>query len=115
LSVYFTQASVGLQWIFTTAVDPCDSTACRGYPEPIEHKDDCVPDIRQSSHQFAALMFPDWRKTVVGGNGNKKGPLAVANGPSLGRKRPRRAAATPSATAPQQHIIALHNRQVNLS
>jgi hypothetical protein len=33
----------------------------------------------------------------------KKGPLATASGPSLGRKRPRRAAVTPGATAPQQH------------
>ena len=32
----------------------------------------------------------------------KKGPLADASGPSLGRKRPRRAAVTRGATAPQQ-------------
>src|SRR5262249_58590322 len=34
---------------------------------------------------------------------DKKGPLATASGPSLGRKRPRRAAVTRNATAPQQH------------
>ena len=31
----------------------------------------------------------------------EKGPLALASGPSLGRKRPRRAAITPGATASQ--------------
>jgi hypothetical protein len=35
----------------------------------------------------------------------KKGPLAKASGPSLGRKRPRRAAIAPGATAPQQYAF----------
>ena len=38
----------------------------------------------------------------------KKGPLALASGPSLGRKRPRRAAIARGATAPQQYATALH-------
>src|SRR5215203_2770660 len=37
------------------------------------------------------------------GYGTKKGPLAIASGPSLGRKRPRRATVTPGATALQQN------------
>jgi hypothetical protein len=41
----------------------------------------------------------------------KKGPLALASGPSLGRKRPRRAAIARGATAPQQYAIALHKVQ----
>ena len=44
---------------------------------------------------------------IVGDVGNRlrqeKGPLADASGPSLGRKRPRRAAVTRGATALQQH------------
>src|SRR5262249_61785573 len=39
----------------------------------------------------------------------KKGPLATASGPSLGRKRPRRAAVTRGATAPQQHTVQRTN------
>jgi hypothetical protein len=42
----------------------------------------------------------------------KKGPLAMASGPSLGRKRPRRAAIAQGATAPQQYATALHKTQV---
>src|ERR1700680_1887480 len=45
----------------------------------------------------------------------KKGPLAGASGPSLGRKRPRRAAVTRGATAPQQHATAAHKKQVFLT
>ena len=45
----------------------------------------------------------------------KKGPLAVASSPSLGRKRPRRAAVTRGATAPQQHATAAHKKQVFLT
>jgi hypothetical protein len=41
----------------------------------------------------------------------KKGPLALASGPSLGRKRPRRAAIARGATAPQQYATALHKKQ----
>jgi hypothetical protein len=42
----------------------------------------------------------------------KKGPLAGANGPSLGRKRPRRAAVNAmSATALQQYVSAPHKKQ----
>jgi hypothetical protein len=41
----------------------------------------------------------------------KKGRLRCASGPSLGRKRPRRAAIAPSATAPQQYATALHKAQ----
>jgi hypothetical protein len=41
----------------------------------------------------------------------KKGPLALASGPSLGRKRPRRAAIAQGATAPQQYATALHKVQ----
>src|SRR6516225_5612588 len=41
----------------------------------------------------------------------KKGPLAMASGPSLGRKRPRRAAIARGATAPQQYATALHKVQ----
>src|SRR6478752_3472370 len=41
----------------------------------------------------------------------KKGPLALASGPSLGRKRPRRAAIARGATAPQQYAAALHKVQ----
>ena len=44
----------------------------------------------------------------------KKGPLALASGPSLGRKRPRRAAIAQGATAPQQYATALHKTQVLL-
>jgi hypothetical protein len=44
----------------------------------------------------------------------KKGPLAIASGPSLGRKRPRRAAIAQGATAPQQYATALHKAQVFL-
>jgi hypothetical protein len=35
----------------------------------------------------------------------------LASGPSLGRKRPRRAAIARGATAPQQYATALHKRQ----
>jgi hypothetical protein len=42
----------------------------------------------------------------------KKGPLAMASGPSLGRKRPRRAAIARGATAPQQYATAPHKAQV---
>ena len=42
----------------------------------------------------------------------KKGPLVKTSGPSLGRKRPRRAAAVQSTTAPQQYGTATHKRQV---
>ena len=43
----------------------------------------------------------------------EKGPLASdASGPSLGRKRPRRAAIARGATAPQQYATALHKVQV---
>jgi hypothetical protein len=42
----------------------------------------------------------------------KKGPFADANGPSLGRKRPRRAAVNAmSATALQQYVSAPHKKQ----
>jgi hypothetical protein len=41
----------------------------------------------------------------------KKGPLAIASGPSLGRKRPRRAAIAQGATAPQQYAAAAHQVQ----
>jgi hypothetical protein len=43
--------------------------------------------------------------------GKKKGPLALASGPSLGRKRPRRAATAQSAIAPQQYAAASHQNQ----
>src|SRR5690349_4932144 len=42
----------------------------------------------------------------------KKGPLALASGPSLGRKRPRRAATARSAIALQQYAAASHQNQV---
>jgi hypothetical protein len=45
------------------------------------------------------------------GKGKKKGPLEKASGPSLGRKRPRRAAIAQGATAPQQYATALHKVQ----
>jgi hypothetical protein len=45
----------------------------------------------------------------------KKGPLALASGPSLGRKRPRRAAIAQGATAPQQYAIAAHKAQAFLT
>jgi hypothetical protein len=41
----------------------------------------------------------------------KKGPLELTSGPSLGRKRPRRAAIAQGATAPQQYATALHKVQ----
>jgi hypothetical protein len=41
----------------------------------------------------------------------EKGPLALASGPSLGRKRPRRAAIAQGATAPQQYETAMHKVQ----
>jgi hypothetical protein len=41
----------------------------------------------------------------------KKGPLALASGPSLGRKRPRRAATARSAIALQQYAAASHQKQ----
>jgi hypothetical protein len=41
----------------------------------------------------------------------EKGATCDAGGPSLGRKRPRRAAVTQAATAPQQYDPALHNAQ----
>src|SRR3954463_2866583 len=41
----------------------------------------------------------------------KKGRLRMASGPSLGRKRPRRAAIARGATAPQQYATALHKVQ----
>src|SRR6516225_11059809 len=41
----------------------------------------------------------------------RKGAACDAGGPSLGRKRPRRAAVTQGATAPQQYDPALHNAQ----
>jgi hypothetical protein len=42
----------------------------------------------------------------------EKGPLECKSGPSLGRKRPRRAAIAQSTTAPQQYATALHKAQV---
>ena len=39
----------------------------------------------------------------------------MASGPSLGRKRPRRAAIAQGATAPQQYATALHKVQVFLN
>jgi hypothetical protein len=44
-------------------------------------------------------------------SGKKKGPLAKASGPSLGRKRPRRAAITRGVIAPQQYGAAAHSTQ----
>src|SRR3984893_15490534 len=55
------------------------------------------------------------RSEAIGRFAKKKGPLAVASGPSLGRKRPRRAAVTRGATAPQQHATAAHKTQVSLT
>src|SRR3954469_21510161 len=45
----------------------------------------------------------------------KKGRLKEQAAPSLGRKRPRRAAIARGATAPQQYAAALHKVQVLLS
>jgi hypothetical protein len=59
----------------------------------------CVQD-------FQPHLKPDNKKSD-----QKKGPLALASGPSLGRKRPRRAAIARGATAPQQYAIALHKVQ----
>jgi len=57
------------------------------------------------------------RSRVANHFGNKKGPLAGANGPSLGRKRPRRAAGTRRnrVTALQQYAPAPHKRQASLT
>src|ERR1700730_13669074 len=55
------------------------------------------------------------RSEAIGRFAQNKGPLAVASGPSLGRKRPRRAAVTRGATAPQQHATATHKKQVSLT
>jgi len=53
----------------------------------------------------------DWRRR------KEKGPLAVASGPSLGRKRPRRAAGTRRSriAALQQYASATHKGQVLLT
>jgi hypothetical protein len=54
---------------------------------------------------------PGWMTVAGKEQEKKKGPLALASGPSLGRKRPRRAAIARGATAPQQYATALHKTQ----
>ena len=51
-------------------------------------------------------------RCIAPGKGKKKGPLGeCTSGPSLGRKRPRRAAIARGATALQQYATALHKAQ----
>ena len=54
---------------------------------------------------------PRRNRRAVSGRRQRKGPLANASGPSLGRKRPRRAAVSAGATALQQDATAAHKAQ----
>src|SRR5262245_43251453 len=71
-----------------------------------------IPSVRPA---LAGRMTTD--PLVNSSRNQEKGPLANASGPSLGRKRPRRAAGTRynRVAALQQYDPALHKRQASLT
>src|SRR4029077_5368201 len=73
----------------------------------------CTAIIYQCDAQWASLEFGQAEQIGARSEtlqkGKKKGRSLVASGPSLGRKRPRRAAAVQSTTAPQYMIGLIRN------
>src|SRR6202023_4263987 len=68
-----------------------------------------IPGSCGACHRAALCADPLARPAMTAQE--KRAACECTSGPSLGRKRPRRAAIARGATAPQQYATALHKRQ----
>src|ERR1700761_5511190 len=103
-------SQTSLRW--RTRLRPCRSTIS-GPSRPQRNKAAPHLILQESSGSVPPALSRSCVASCRIRYGKKKGPLASdASGPSLGRKRPRRAAIAQSATASQQYATALHKVQV---